>query len=455
MTVLDTRTQQRQAAQTAVTAAQSALGTASSALAAAQATLATATDALATLQKDQADIEVKISQAALPADLHQLDLDLESNLLQQQPARASLLDAREAVATQSTAAQRASAALDRAKADLAAADTALNAATADAASVTAWKAALGSQAFTDAKSSAASQTTTDLVNAALAKLDTWLGGPDLRALVRSRWDDATSRSDELADDIDGRTAAQNALLTVATPTAGALEAARAAADVARAKARVAAEGAVSQLAWALANLGDVVADKGKPTVAEQQRIDDRATAATDPAKRATAVNEAAVAHRHAAAVLDELRMVAIAKDPHFDPGDHSLQQQIDDEHNSATTLTTAEGSVQPTDSTVIAAWEVAVPASLWTLAASVFRADDIRQSLTSLLPTGPGSIVAALDAADDALAVAIQADADLASRGRAAADALADANDARAVLAATADQHRIASLRGEAVGGPR
>ena len=250
MTVLDVRTQQRQQAQTASTAAQAALGTADRDLVAAQATLATATDALADLQGSQAKIEASLATAPLPADVNQLELDLESNLRDQQPARAALLDAQEAVALRTAARQRVAGTVERAKADLTAAEAALAAATTDAAAVTAWEATLRSQAIADAKTTAASQTTTGLVDAADGMLEDWLGGGGLLDLVRSRWQDATSQAEELDDAVDRAAAAQDALRKAISPTAGELAEKLSAAARARGAVRWAAEAAVSELEWA-------------------------------------------------------------------------------------------------------------------------------------------------------------------------------------------------------------
>ncbi len=95
MTVLDVRTQQRHQAQMAVTAAQATLGTADSDLVAAR---GDARDRHRRPGRPAAgagqDRGVGFATALLPADVNQLELDLESNLREQQPARAALLDAR-------------------------------------------------------------------------------------------------------------------------------------------------------------------------------------------------------------------------------------------------------------------------------------------------------------------------------------------------------------------------
>ena len=251
MTVLDVRTQQRQQAQTASTAAQAALGTADRDLVAAQATLATATDALADLQGSQAKIEASLATAPLPADVNQLELDLESNLRDQQPARAALLDAQEAVALRTAARQRVAGTVERAKADLTAAEAALAAATTDSGSGH----GLGGNApFPGDRRRQDDRRQPDHDRARrlppTAMLEDWLGGGGLLDLVRSRWQDATSQAEELDDAVDRAAAAQDALRKAISPTAGELAEKLSAAARARGAVRWAAEAAVSELAWA-------------------------------------------------------------------------------------------------------------------------------------------------------------------------------------------------------------
>src|SRR5690606_22980521 len=84
----------------------------------ARAALAAATDQLASTQEAEADLRRRLAGEPMPAEVHQLELQLEANLLAQRAQLAELADAQDLVATTERARQRVAAGLDRARSQL-------------------------------------------------------------------------------------------------------------------------------------------------------------------------------------------------------------------------------------------------------------------------------------------------------------------------------------------------
>jgi hypothetical protein len=293
---------------------------------------------------------------------------------------------------------------------------------------------------------------TDLVTAATDHLKTWLGKPELLDLLHSRFTDAASaaadRDDRVARDLD----AHNAVLVARSTIDGAVG--KTAEDYLRARAAVRAvvEQADQQLVWAQKVLA-VTAGDSPLTASEQTRIDDRAKAATgggasNPAARAKAVHDAAVAKRHAAAAYEAKILPKQAVDPAYDPTtDNTVKTEREAAEKAVKDLDDADKALTTPMREKLDQWEVALPPVLVSLAVDTLRAVAIVDRLAK--DTDPGKLEQALDTAEEAYAKALRArDANQTLLTESAAR-VAQRRDEVAALAPVSDLRVAAFVRGD------
>lgn len=447
--VVDFRTAQLSAQTVAVADAQVALATVDSELHSARQALQAETDDLAALQQAETAIRSALARAAMPADVDQLEQDLEANLLAQGPQAAAVAEKQDALAKKSLERQRASAAVDRERQRFAEVGAAAVLAARDGEQATTWRAALAGTAVPAMVTEAGSAPVTTLVSDATSKLKIWLGKPALFDLLSSRYDDAVSAAKETTDAAQRATAALAAVVAEKAPADGEVVAkGDTFAEQRQAVASVVELGA-QRLQWARGILSSVTAPS-PVTPSEQARIDERATevvASPNAATREKAVHVAAIEARGAAAVLEALTLPKMALDPDYDATtDSSVDTERTAAETKATNLQAKKDAFLPADKARIDVWEVALPAALTTLATDIFRALAIIDWLKALVPA---DLLNALDTAEDEYADALKAQDELQGLLEAAAAQAAGRLDDASVLAPVADVRVAASVRGD------
>jgi hypothetical protein len=449
LTVKGFRTNQKASLATAVTDTQDTLATVDGELTSAGQAAQTASDALAALQQGEAAIRAHLATASMPADVDQLEQDLEVNLLAQSPASAVLVAAQDGLAMKTLERQRVSARLDRLRARLAEVEAALELATRDDDRATAWRAALTGPEVAAVVADAASAAVTALADAATASLKTWLGNPALFGLLQSRYDDALSMA---ADRTAAIRRAADALGAVLAQRSS-VEAVLAAKADAYARQRELTASVVEQGAQRLAWVKTVLASAGGSspvTGSEQARIDARAAAAVagaNAADKEKALHVALEAARAATGALEAKTLPKLALDPTYDPAaDVSVQPERDAAATATAAAQTAKGDFDAASKALVDQWDVAVPPVLMGLATDVLRALTI---VGQLKATVPGDLLSSLDTAEGDYAQAVQEQDTLQQLVDAAMAQVVRRMDDAAAVAPVAEIRLAAVVRGD------
>jgi len=450
VTVKAVRTAQKARLEQAVLASQQALVTTDAALSAAKDDATAKSQALGALQAAESVLRQQLAAASMPADVDQLDQDLEANLLAQRPALAALAAAQDAVATATRRRQRVAAAGDLARAQLAQTEASLTLAKSEDDQANLWRAALDGQPLKAAILTAKSATVTTLVANATSQLKVLVGKPDAFELLRSRYKDAVdavaerdARAQRAADALDAvmvdRSSVDGTVLTTADGFARQ-----------RQTVRMVVEQSEQQLAWAQSIL-QTAAGASFVTPSEQARINARAAAAVaapNAATREKGVHDAQVTARAAAAALEKLTLPKKALDPAYDPAaDASVAAALAASTAADGDLATKTAAFTPANKATIDQWEVAIPPPLNALVTESLRAMAVIDKLANA--TVLATLLTDFDKAEEDYAKALQAqDGANVLTDAAAAELAARLDDAAAVLPVT-DARVAALVRGD------
>ena len=431
----------------AVTTLTGQLADLDTALAAAGATAAAATANLATLRQLEVDLRAKLGRVPLPADADQLTDQLEQTLVDQQAATADAAGAADELGSVQRDRARTAAALAIAWTTLASTADAAAATRADAERVEAWRTVVTASPFADAVTTAKSARTkapyTDARDRLFDVLDKPLPankGPDAtHPLGQGLLDQLAARAAEAdarrAEQTDALTRIRDAAWTRATATRAAL------AD----RLRALATGAVADLTSALATCTAIAAGP-IPTTAEQGRMDGYHAAALTAAGKERAVFAAAATLREKRAAFDTAVLGKIQTDPDFAA---ATSDAVKTERQA---VADAEGKLAAAEADLAAVraeldlWEVALPEPVKAQVVAFVDADG---TLRDLGDVTVAQLTTALQAADQALADALQArDVQRAGAAR-LRDELARRSAAGAAATAGAADRRAALIRGE------
>jgi hypothetical protein len=446
VTVKAVRTAEKTRLEQAVLAAQQELVTVDSALTTAVDDAATKSQILAALQAAESVLRQQLAAASMPADVDQLDQDLEANLLAQRPALAALAAAQDTVATLTRRRQRVAAAGDLARAQQAAADASLTLAKTEDDQANLWRAALDGQALKAAVLTAKSATVTTLVANATSQLKVLLGKPDLFDLLQSRFKDAVTAAAERDARAERAADALDAVMADRAPVDGDVltKADRFARQ--RQLVRAVVERSEQQLAWAQAILQGA-AGAAVVTTSEQARINARAAAAIaapNAATREKAVHDAQVKARAAAAALEKLTLPKLALDPTYDAtADATVATELAASTSADADLATKTTAFTAGNKATIDQWEVALPPPLTVLVTDALRAMAAIDKLAN--NTVLATMLTDFDKAEEDYAKALQEQGAAQLLADAAAGELAARlDDAAAVLPVT--DLRVAAL---------
>jgi hypothetical protein len=453
-TVKDVRESERTRLRKLTTTLQTALADTDAGLAVAGVDLRATTDGLAALQADEAELRRRIAAAQLPADAHQLELELEANLLAQRPQLAALARAQDRVAVLERDRRRVAAALDRAGADLVQAVTGLTVAERDDDDATRWRARLSGGAVAATVGEAASAAVTQEIAAARTKLEALLGGAAVVTLLDHRLADAQGEAAERGNAVVRAVDALDAAQTARAKLDGAELTAADAFTRVRDEVRAVVELGAGRLAAARAALQATAAAPGH-TPAVQERIDDRVgdiagAGADTPLAHAQAVLDTSVAKRAAEVAFEAKALVAQAQKPDLDPEtDTSLATERTARDKARADAAKAVTDFSAADKLAVDTWEVAVPPATTALAVDALRATAAINDLRAVKPTGSGSLFDRLDAAEQAYATALAARLADDVRLQATAARVAERLDAQAAVAPVADVRLVALVRGD------
>ena len=444
----------------AVTTLTGQLADLDTALAAAGVTAAAATANLATLRQLEVDLRAKLGRVPLPADADQLTDQLEQTLVDQQAATADAAGAADELGSVQRDRARTAAALAIARTTLASTADAAAATRADAERVEAWRTVVTASPFADAVTTAKSARTkapyTDARDRLFDVLDKPLPankGPDAtHPLGQGLLDQLAARAAEAdarrAEQTDALTRIRDAAWTLAG-TSTPLDVAVARATATRAalvdRLRALATGAVADLTSALATCTAIAAGP-IPTTAEQGRMDGYHAAALTAAGKERAVFAAAATLREKRAAFDTAVLGKIQTDPDFAA---ATSDAVKTERQA---VADAEGKLAAAEADLAAVraeldlWEVALPEPIKAQVVAFVDADG---TLRDLGDVTVAQLTTALQAADQALADALQArDVQRAGDAR-LRDELARRSAADAAATAGAADRRAALIRGE------
>lgn len=451
VTVKAVRSDEKTQLEQAVLAGQQALAADDTSLAVANAGVNRAAQILAALQDQEASLRRQLAAASMPADINQLEQDLEANLLLQPPAAAALAAAQDTVATTTRRRQRDASNVDVALSRLTLADAALTSATRDDDQANGWRAALGGAEVAAVVATAKSAPVAALVVSAGDQLKVLLGDAALYDLLTSRYDDAVSAAAERTDAAERAAAALDAVISSRAAVDGAVAAKAAVYLTFRSALQAVTEQAGAQLAWAQTSLA-AAAGPSPVTASEQTRIDARAAAVVanpDAAALEQAVQQARVTARVATAELEAKTLPKKALDPTYDPAaDNTVTALLTAATTADNDLASAVAALTASASTRIDQWEVTLPPVLLALTVETLRAVAVIDRLANA--TDPATLLTGFDTAESDYATALQArDTTQALVDAAAADAARRADDAAAV-ASVADLRVAAAVRGDA-----
>lgn len=409
----------------------------------------TATAALAGLQRAEAVLHQAIAAAPMPAQKHQLEVELEQNLLDQRSARADLATAQDDLALRGLERVRVAAAVEEAKAQAARADVDLVLAGRDDDQATAWRAALGGADLQDVVAAAGAAPVAALVTGATDRLVDLLGNAEMLDLLRSRFGDATSEAADRAAAADRAVDALEAADGLRSELEAAVTTTGRRFSRLRDEVRVVVEQSALQLAAAeLVLLG--VAAFPALTAGDQERIADRAAAAVagdDAAALESARNDARRIEREAAAELERVALPKEAVDPAFDRAtDPSVQAEREAWEEADADRQQAEGDFDAQHAEVIEQWEVAIPPEVMALATDALRAVATTARIAAVdLP----DLTTRFDTAEEDHATALEEAAEVRALTEAAAALAAARMDEAAAVAPVADLRLAALVRGD------
>lgn len=408
-----------------------------------------ATLVLADLQRAESVLHQAIAAAPMPAQKHQLELELEQNLLDQRGARATLATAQDDLALRGRERVRVAAALDAARAQAAKADVDLALARRDDDQATAWRTALQAPALQGVVDAAGAGPLATLVTNATNRLVDLLGNAEMVDLLRSRFTDAAAEAGDRQGAADRALDALDAVDDLRSELEATVSATGRRFGRLREEVRGVVEQSALQLAAAELVLQAVAAFPGL-TAGDQDRVGTRAAAAVagdDAAELETVRNDARRVEREARAAFDRVALPKEAVDPAFDRAtDASVQTEREAWEQADADRQQAEGDFGAPHADVIEQWEVAVPPEVMAVATDGLRAIATAARIAAIdLP----DLTTRFDTAEEDHAAALEeSDSVRALTEAAAADAAARLDEAAAV-APVADLRVAALVRGD------
>lgn len=454
LTVHFVRSAERNRIKAALSTLTHELSSADAGLAAAQADRVLIERELGEAQRIEADLRRRIAAEQMSADIHQLEVELEANLLAQRPLLADLAAAQNSVAILERTRQRAAAAQDRVRSLLGQADAALLLAEQEDDDLLWWRRELSGPVLDALVKTAGSPAVTAEVTAAKDQLAELLGSAKFVDLLTSRLADAAGDLEDRGASLARAVDALDTLHARLAPGDGTVLLTATAFGRIRDQVRAVVEGGATRLAEARRVLA-LAAQAPRLTDAQNARITarkaDALQGASSPVAKETAVHDAAVSARRSAAEFDAKALIEEAKDPDFDRDDPAVlvpERKARDDSQAA--LDKAVQELKPADKAAIDLWEVAVPRAVMTLAAQTLRAVAAVAELKSVKLTGNKGLLESLDKAEADYAGALQAQlADRVNEGLLAA-LVAERLDLRDALAPVADQRLVSFVLGDA-----
>jgi len=454
LTVHSVRSAERNRIKAALSTLTHELSAADADMAEMKAELASIERELGEAQRIEADLRRRIAAEQMSADIHQLEVELEANLLAQRPLLAALSAAQNSVAILERTRQRAAVAQDLVRSLLGQADAALVLAEQEDDDLLWWRRELTGTELDALVKTAGSPDVTAQATAAKDRLAQLLGSAKFVDLLTSRLADAAG---DLEDRGAGLARAVDALETLHAQLAlgdGTVLVTATAFGRIRDQVRAVVEGSAGRMVEARRILA-LAAQAPNLTDAQNTRITARKADALQgtpsPVAKETAVHDAAVSARQGAAEFDAKALIEEAKDPDFDRDDPAVlipERKARDDSQAA--LDKAAQDFKPADKSAIDLWEVAVPRTVLTLGAQMLRAMTAVNELKSVKLTGNKGLLESLDKAEADYASALQAQ--LATRVREArfAALVAVRLDLRDALAPVADQRLVSFVLGDA-----
>jgi hypothetical protein len=457
VTVLEVRTAERTRAKKTILDLTLELSATDASLAQANAAQGSTERTLGEKQRGEAELRRKIAAAEMAADIHQLEIDLEENLLAQRPLQATLAAVQDELAISERQRQRVETALSRARTLLAEADVALAIAEQDADQAHRWSDALLGKNLSDMVAEAKSKAVTDQSNAMVARLGKLLGSPKLVELLNKRLDEATATADEGEEALDHAIEASDSLHGKLSPLDGALLSASTAFTRAREAARTTVDLGPGRLAEARRALQQVL-DAPELTAFQKVRIDERAAAALksqggapSPVDKEVSLHDAAIALLKAKREFDHAALLKEVDDASFNRDDPAvLIAERKARDDARTAMTQAEQKFTAADKVAIDRWEVAIPPSTMRMAVEALRAVATISELGGTTLTGNGSLLKTLDDTETAYATALRDQLSSRAREGIYTARVAKLSDVLAALAPAADRRLVASVRGDA-----
>jgi chromosome segregation ATPase len=454
LTVHSVRSAERNRIKAALSTLTHELTSADAGLAAAQADRVLIEGRLGEVQRIEADLRRRIAAEQMSADIHQLEVELEENLLAQRPLLADLAAAQNGVAILERTRQRAAAAQERVRSLLNQADAALLLAEQEDDALLWWRKELSGPVLDALLKTAGSPAVTAEVTAAKDRLAELLGSAKFVDLLTSRLADAAGDLEDRGASLARAVDALDTLHTRLASRDGTVLSAATAFDRIRNQVRAVVEGGATRLAEARRVLA-LAAQAPNLTDAQNARITTRKTDALkdapSPVDKETAVHDAAVSARRSAAEFDAKALIEEAKDPEFDRDDPAnLIPERKARDDSQAALDKAVQEFKPADKAAIDLWEVAVPRAVMTLAAQALRAVAAVAELKGVKLNGSKGLLESLDKAETDYAGALQAQlADRVNEGL-LATLVEERLDLRDALAPVADQRLVSFILGDA-----